>query len=131
MLTAPTLQAFRARYPAFAALDDDLVGAVLAESLAYVDETWIVADQNAAIMAYTAHCLAVEGYGSVLNIDGQSIATAGPVSRVKVGDVQTDFTDKSRAQFTLTGADSALAETPYGRKFIELRRRSFPGAITV
>jgi hypothetical protein len=131
MLTAPTPQEFTTRYPAFISLDAGLVGAVLTESLAYVDETWIAADQNVAIMAYAAHCLAVEGYGSNLNIDGQSVATAGPVARVKVGDVQTDFTDKSRAQFNLTGADSALAETPYGRKFIELRRRSFPGAITV
>jgi hypothetical protein len=53
------------------------------------------------------------------------------VARVKVGDVQTDFTDKSRAQFNLTGADSALAETPYGRKFLDLRRRSFPSVIAI
>ena len=132
-VTIPSAADFKARYPAFASIDDALVGIVLEEGSAAVSDQWMAVDIQPAILAFAAHLLALDGYGGVsVQAGGESIDVAGPVSSIQVGDVKTNFSDQSRVQFSFRdGADGGLSETSYGRRFLELRRRNVIGVITV
>lgn len=130
---AQLLPTFSARYPAFATLDSGLLMAVLEEAVGNVDDRWIAADQDQAAMSYAAHILSLEGHGGLsVRVGETALAVSGPVDSVQVGDVRTTFSDKSRVAVQIkAGQGPSLLETPYGRRFIELRRRSFPDAVTV
>lgn len=130
---AASTEGFATRYPAFAALSPDLLAAVMADAQLMVDDTWIAADIDAATYAYMAHLLTIEGHGGVaLSEGGTTIATAGPATSVQVGDSKIMFSDSGSVSLSGDAARSgALIETAFGRRFLELRRRSFPEAITV
>ena len=94
-----------------------------------VSDDWADADQAPAIMAYAAHLLAMDGFGkNSVTIGGQTIATAGPIDSIQVGDVRTHFSGggASSASSNAGGASSGdgLSASSYGRRFIELRRRN-------
>ena len=56
-------------------------------------------------------------------------SVSGAVEMTKVGDVSVKFLDTSKTLFTPT--KGGLDETLYGRRFLELRRRSFPAVMVV
>ena len=132
-VTVPTAAMFKARYPAFASVPDETIGIVLGEGAAAVSDQWMASDIQPAILAFAAHLLSLDGYGGVsVTAGGENIDVAGPISSIQVGDVKTSFSDQSRVQFSFKdGADGGLSETPYGRRFLELRRRNVIGALTV
>jgi len=125
-LTAPTNADFKARYPAFASAGDALINAVLEEAVAQVDENWLAQDIAPAIMAYAAHLMTVEGHGSNITMpNGLTVATSGPIDAIQIGDVRTTFASGiARAKVMMKADDTGLSETPFGRRFLELRRRN-------
>lgn len=107
-VTDPFLTAFRARYPAFAAVGDATVQVWLDEGFSEVI-SWAGADQPRAAMAYAAHKLAV-----------QVGAVPEGVTSFKSGTFSASFSD---AQASRTG----FAATIYGREYLDLARRNFAG----
>lgn len=132
-VTAPTNAQFKARYPAFASAGDELINGVLGEAVAQVDENWLAQDIAPAIMAYAAHLLTVEGLGSNMALpNGVTVQTSGTIDAIQVGDVRTTFaTGVARSKFMLKGDDTGLRETPFGRRFLELRRRNASPVIAI
>lgn len=127
-ITPPTATALKARYTEFAPVSDALVEAIIGEAALFVDETWREADQAPAILARAAHMLAIEGEPARSSGSAASVAL-GPVQRVKVGDVETQFGTRG-AGVVASAATLGLSDTPYGQRFLELRRRNFPGVAT-
>jgi len=125
-LTLPSTEQFKARYPAFASAGDALIDAVMMEASAQVDENWLAQDIAPAIMAYTAHLLTVEGFGSTMQLpNGASVQVAGPIDAIQIGDVRTTYANGVvRAKMQMDGKDTGLKETAFGRRFLELRRRN-------
>lgn len=111
--TPPTFDEFTARFPVFAAFDEDLFDLLLAEAMLHVDETWIEKFYAPALLYLVAH-LAAAG-GSVGNVAGGAIASEsfGPISIAYVTS-STPFQGQ------------VLATTGYGQSFLDLRRKNFP-----
>lgn len=130
---AASIEGFVTRYPAFAGLDSGLLAAVLGEAQAQVDDGWIASDIDPATYAFMAHVLALDGHGGTsVTVAGSALSVVGPAQSVQVGDAKVSFSDKSRLGMSVdAGRMSALYETSFGRRFLELRRRSFPDVITV
>lgn len=109
--TAPTPDQFRARYAAFAALDNAAIQVWLdegdTETASWADDT-----RARAVMAYAAHRLAEGGQGTG-NI-------AAGVTSFKSGTFSATITDAAASR---TGYDA----TVYGREYLELMRRNFGG----
>ena len=132
MPIAPTSSEFKARYPAFTAVDGGVVDEVLAEAAGRVGDDWIQADQRPAMMAWTAHALTMEGFGSPsVAVGGSSMQVAGEVDAIQVGDTQVSFKGRTRSNIAVTAKDNPLFETPYGRRFWEIMRRNSPGVAVV
>jgi hypothetical protein len=126
----PTVNDLRNRFSAFADYDDDLVEDILEEAIETVSAgDWIERDRVPAVLNLAAHNLTLTGTG----ISGGSGATpAGAVLKAReVGD--------TRSEFEYSGGSPASGSTPlagyyatdYGRKFLELARRSFPPVMVV
>jgi hypothetical protein len=126
--TAPTATSFKARYPEFTPVSDDLITLVLDEAIAQVGDTWLERDRARAQMLLTAHMLTMEGEPARTNT-GNGVGSSGAVKRRKVGDVETEF-----AGFG-TGADGSAAtgyaSTVYGQEFAALMRKNFPAIAAV
>lgn len=131
-LTPPTPDTLTNRYPAFKGTDAGLISLILQEALGAVDETWIPADQQPALLAYAAHLLAIERMGdqSVTLDDGSILPTAGPLKSASVGPASFDFSDSALSiQAQQNAASNGLASTPYGRRYLELLRRNKPAVV--
>lgn len=131
-LTPPAPDTLTTRYPAFKGTDTGLISLILQEALGAVDETWIPADQQPALLAYAAHLLAIERMGdqSVTLDDGSILPTAGPLKSASVGPASFDFSDSALSiQAQQNAASNGLASTPYGRRYLELLRRNKPAVL--
>lgn len=132
MPTAPTSSEFKTRYPAFAGVADAIVDDVLSEAAGRVGDDWITTDQRPAMMAWAAHSLTMEGFGAQsVTVGSQTLQIAGEVDRITVDDVTTSFGGKTRANVSVTAKDDPLSETPFGRRFLEIRRRNSPGVAVI
>jgi Protein of unknown function (DUF4054) len=148
----PTLFDFRMRFPGFSGFPDDTVQMVLDEAIALeVQDNWISKDRWHATLYLTAHLLWVQEKGVIdptANGDGggtpggggSSTVTGGQLKRRTVGDVTVEWsvdssTTKAAAAGNAIGKGSYVAasyyETPYGRRYLELMRRSFPAVRVV
>lgn len=107
-VTDPFLTAFRARYPAFAAVGDASVQYWIDEGVAEVTN-WPDADQQRGALAYAAHKLAV-----------QAGAVPEGVTSFKSGTFSASI---SEAQANRTGCGATI----YGREFLDYARRNFAG----
>lgn len=128
-LALPSASVFKIRFPAFAAVNDDLVALVLAEARAWVDETWITADQQPAVMLYAAHVLTSESYGNgATGLAGSApVEVSGPVTSIQVGDVKTTFAKPEGSGSTNSNSSGdGFAATDYGKRFLQLLRRNSP-----
>lgn len=127
MVATPSAAEFKARYPEFTGVSDDIVTALVAEASPMVDDDWVETDQKPAIMAFTAHLLSLEGYPArAANAQAPLPAGAGrEVIMRKVGDVTTQY-----AQTGSTGRGSGLLSslglTVYGRRFAQLLKLNAP-----
>lgn len=116
----PNAAAFKARHPAFVAVADDLVTAMLTEASRSVSTCWSEADYPDAIMYLAAHMIAEEN-----SAGGVSAASkAGPIKRVKADSVEIEY-----AATPLS--DVNLDTTLYGRRFLALRKRNIIPVLVV
>ncbi|WP_406858498.1 DUF4054 domain-containing protein [Alsobacter sp. KACC 23698] len=125
--TAPTAADLQERYPEFASVNFDRIALVLDEAAAEVGDTWIEADRRPATLALAAHLLAAEGALSENQTVGASLP--GEVVGIRVGDVQTTFAKPGATSSGVSAED--FGSTVYGRRFLMLRRRSFPAVLAV
>lgn len=125
MISQPTAAEFKARYPRFSTVGDPLADAVLADAMAQIDDRWDAGDQRPAVMAYAAHLLTSEGHGGAsITVGGQTVTTSGVAQMVSVGDVKIGFAGAAAGgQAQGGGAATQLDYTPFGRVFMDLRRR--------
>lgn len=123
----PTASDLKARYPEFTGVADATVTAVIAEASPMVDEGWETSDQKPAIMAFTAHLLAMEGYPQrSTNVQAPIKASVGrEVLSRKVGDVSTQYAQTNPVSAS-AGLTSQLSLTPYGRRFLQLLKLNAP-----
>jgi hypothetical protein len=125
-----------ARYPEFSNIDDPRITVLIGEALREVDDSWIEADRAPAVLALTAHLLASDpnrtssGNGSV-TVEGVTYETAGAISSVQVGDNKVTFGSGRASGSSSTGSADDLASTVYGRRFLQLMRRSHPPIVVV
>lgn len=125
-LSAPSSGAFKARYPEFDSVLNARVQAALDETVIDVTEAWITAHQIPAMLALAAHWLS-QG-GALESADIAAEAGGRSVVEHKAGDTAIKFAEPGRSE---TIEASGYARTVYGRRFLELRARSFPTAIMV
>jgi hypothetical protein len=134
-LPTVTAQDLQARYTAFADADVALIGLLLDEAKGAVDDTWIEADQKPALLAYAAHLLALEQADDYTASDGNggTIQVTGPLESIEVGDVKTKFAHVFLSEAAKAAASSAggLSSTPYGRRYLQLLRRSKPAILVL
>lgn len=123
--TAPTAAEVKARFPEFAAVDDSVINAVIAEAGSFVDDSWIEADATTAAMFYVAHELVMAGQGTSA---AAKVAQVGDFSRIKSGDLEVQ---RNAGSAQVASANGTLGLSRYGLKFLELRGRSFPGILSI
>lgn len=117
-LDVPTVDEFIERFPQFDGRDD-LIEVMIAEAaVGEVNETWLAKDQKRAIMYWVAHSITMED-NSADNSGQVQQETLGPISITYATPVQSGKT-----------ADK-YNQTEYGRRFIEIRVRNFPGIVVI
>lgn len=125
--TAPTPTEFKARFPAFDAVDDDVVLSAIGEAGMQVDDTWVSeADYRLGIMLLTAHILTLDGLGT--GAEAQSAASGAlGFKTMKSGGLSLE-----RFSAADNGAgDDVLSLTTYGRRFADLLKRNIPAVAVV
>ena len=126
--TAPTATEFKARFPAFASVSDDVVNVVLAEAALQVDETWVSeADFKLGINLLTAHLLTMDGHGAGAEAESAAAGALG-FKTMKSGNLTLERFSASEAG---SGSGDTLSVTTYGKQFIDLRNRNIPGIAVV
>lgn len=124
--TAPTAADLKTRFPEFDTIADAMIEAIISENAATMSTSWLEDDYTAAYLSLVAHCLTVEGEpGRSAGVAG---AASGPIKRVKVGDVETEFASAGVVQ---SAATYGLSDTPYGQRFLRLRHKSFPATMLI
>lgn len=118
---APTPAEFKARFPAFASVDDAIVQAGLTEGGRSVDGTWTAGDYTLAIMLAGAH---------VLTLDGHGAGAAAQIAAQGLG----GFTSFASGPLSVSRTNEAAnatgwATTSYGARFLELLRRNVGGPV--
>jgi hypothetical protein len=122
--TVPTAADLKTRYPAFAAVADATVNAMIVEANRSVDETWTEGDYAPAIMALAAHIMATEGLGT----DPDSQSNTGQMSNFQM--IKSGQLTLQRKQ-SATGTADWYASTRYGNRYLELLGRNKPGVAVV
>lgn len=131
------MEDFLSRYPEFAEAGEGRLQAALDEAVTRVSEDWIVDHVGQAILAMAAHLLYVEAammYEISVSLTGRQVS-AGPITSETVGPLSVQYADLSRvigspSSLGSSGTNS-LEESPYGRRFLELARISFPSVMVV
>lgn len=116
----PTADDLQARFPAFAAVADAAVTQAIAEAGRSVDNSWIEADYQLAVMLLAAHYMVTDGLGS------STEASLAGFRSLRVGPLEIQTTDAGSARLP-----GSLASTSYGRRFIQIRNRNFQGIVAV
>lgn len=117
---------FKQRFPAFGCVADATITAAIAETGSFVDETWMEEDYATAILYLAAHFLYQEGALAGSEAGGPGM-TSGPVRRVKVGDVETEFAAPAQG----SSGDQDLMSTVWGKRFLDLRKRNVPAVLVI
>jgi hypothetical protein len=128
----PTAGDLLARYPELESAGTDLgyVDLVMAEANAEVGPTWIEGDRKAAALSLAAHRLYAYQQVSLTGLSGGAVS--GPITRETVGPLSVQY---NKIESGLGGGSAAspaaLNASPYGARYLELRRRSFPAVAVV
>lgn len=123
--TLPTAAQFKAKFPTFAAVGDPTIDLAIQEASASVDQSWIEADYQPAILYLAAHILTIDGaLAATAELgDAAGVVHSGLVSKMKVGDVDVTLAGGGSAG---AGAATGLRSTGYGLRYLELLRRNQP-----
>ena len=116
----PTSDDLKTRYPAFAAVDDDVVDEALLEASTRVGESWPDVDRSVGVKLYAAHLLASDGLGT------SSEAQLAGFKSITVGSLKLE-----RDTGSATVTTDSLLSTSYGRRFAELCSLNFAGPVLV
>lgn len=131
-LTLPAATKFKERFPLFEKLSKERIDDALAEAGGYVDETWIEGDQQNALLYMAAHLLLSSGALAAGVTGAVNTVTRGPVTSVRVGDVATTYAAGGASSGgVVAGSNDWLMLTEYGKRFLRIRRRSFPAVYVV
>jgi hypothetical protein len=117
----PTAAILKARFPAFAAVDDAVVTSAIAEGTGRVDTTWPEADYQIAIMLFAAHTMTLDGLGTSTEAQLLGFTT------LKISSLELQRSAGSKE----TGALGSLESTSYGVRFKQLVRKNFPGIVGI
>jgi hypothetical protein len=123
--TSPTAVDLRARYPAFAAVDDATIAYWLTDGLRFVDQGWTEGDYAPAIMAVSAHNMVLAGVAGITGGD-QSAMLANGVTDFQSGSVRLRFSDEAVKAAVAGGYGS----TRYGLEYFALLRTNKGGPRT-
>lgn len=115
----PTASELKNRFPAFEAVEDNLVDMAIGEATRKVDATWPEGDFSMGIMLYAAHILTLDGLGTT-----QDAKLVG-FSLVRSGQLTLQRQDAGSAVY------GDLSQTGFGRRFKTLVRCNFPGIIVI
>lgn len=119
--TAPTADDFKEAFPAFVAVDDDVVDAALAEAALMVDDSWLSQqDFTTGRLLYAAHVLTLGGLGTT------SEAQFAGFSSLSIGSLSL-----TRAAFSGDVAPGSYESTSFGRRFLQLLRQNKPPILVV
>jgi hypothetical protein len=121
----PTATDVKTRYPEFDSVADPRVDLFIAEAKMWVDESWLEGDYTIAIQTLTAHMMAYEG--AIFSTPGAASfgSVSGPIKGEKLGDASIEYSDRG-ASSSVSLDEREFASTPYGLRFLALRRRNFP-----
>lgn len=122
-MTAPTSSEIKQRYPAFASVPDATIQMAVGDALPWFDEIRWGDFYAQGVAAFVAHMLAQDQASA----KSSSAGSAGPVAMKKVGDVQVQYAIPTFSKAT----DSFYASTPYGQRYLQLRRLVGLGAVAV
>lgn len=114
--TAATATTMKARFTAFAAVDDAVLTAALDRARRMVDDTWLANDRQEAEHLYAAHDLTMDGVGATREAQLQGF------KRLKLGSLELE-----REAASSSTSLSTLNLTTYGKRFRQLLRRNQPG----
>lgn len=119
-----TLAQFRARYPQFASIGNDLVNAYLSEALLEIGEAF--EDQaDRAQGLYAAHYCAVEAEERARATAAPNLAHAGNVVSESAGRLSVSRS----AEMLKAAMDDPMKSTTYGQRFCFIRDRAGKGAV--
>ncbi|KMO40162.1 hypothetical protein VQ02_08505 [Methylobacterium variabile] len=120
MADALTPEAFRARFPAFAAVPDDALAGALAEAASRVGAAWAPADARLGRMLYAAHTLTLDGLGG----PEAELARAGALD---LKGFRSGTLHLERRDAPAEALPGTLGLTSYGLRFHEVMRRNSIG----
>ncbi|WP_300396423.1 DUF4054 domain-containing protein [Henriciella sp.] len=110
---------FKARFPAFAAVDDDVITAALGRARRVVDSSWLADDRQEAESLYAAHDLTMDGLGATREAQLQGF------HRLKLGSLELERESGG------SGASSTYNLTTYGKRFLAILKRNVPGVVAL
>lgn len=127
--TWPTPTSFKARFPSFAAVDDDIVQTALDEAHAYVDEKWPESQYALGAMLYAAHVLTLDGHGTGTEAE---MGKAGLLAfdRLKSGQLEVSKGVVSGGSGN-NAAVNVLQSTSYGKRYLALVNQLFAAVLVV
>lgn len=118
----PTAADLKARYPAFAAVDDATIDYWLTDAHRFVDQSWTESDYGPALIAVAAHNMVRAGVPGIAGGDTSGFAAAG-VTSFKSGTFSAEISEKVVEQ----AAAGGWGGTSYGQEYLALLRRNRPG----
>jgi len=125
----PSVDQFKERFPIFQDRDDTLIQAIMNETKSSIDDSWIEADYQPAVMYLTAHLLATDNSDEGGEVEVGSAGAGGVASESFGGGLSVSY-DKGRSSGSLSSSDR-YGTTEYGRRFLALLRSNKPAIVVV
>mgnify|MGYP000574941932 CR=1 FL=1 len=136
--TPPTVTTFKARYPEFSVVQNELVKLVLDEAIAAVGDCWLEKDRAKAQSLLAAHTLVMEGEPQrstqLANGGAVNSAALGSILELQDRDVKVKFADKSKDISENSGLGDIAKDymqSPYGKEYYLLMGRNVPSMVVV
>jgi hypothetical protein len=129
----PTAATLKTKFPTFGPVADATITLAIAEAGASVDNTWIEADYQPAILYLAAHIMTLDGaLSAAVDLeDASSVINSGLVTEMKVGDVAVKLAGSASSGSGSGGSAFGYGSTAYGRRYLDLLRRNHPAVALV
>lgn len=127
----PTPEDVKARFPVLEPVDDDVLQQIIDEAQRFVGTNWTELDYKPAIQYLAAHMAVKEG---LINQSGMASAglSSGVIQSETLGDASITYAKNDAISLGgFTGNDTDLASTPYGLRYLALRRANVGGPLVV
>lgn len=116
----PSAAAFKARFPAFAAVDDAQIDRALAlANQNAADGRWDDLNRTEAVMLYAAHVLTIDGFGTGAEAEAAAAGASGFRS-IRSGALSLERFDAAGGSGGIP--PSELASTSYGKRYLALAK---------